>query len=755
MSNPAPRRWWQWSPVLLLVLAACGGGDGAPTAPAGSVPTVTADGARGVAGGVLNSVTTTAVLPAECATTDRAQSAIDSLLPQVFKPGAGKRGRAQGFSNTIEKARRDGDVPLAQLTVEQFINFTLQGYFSGDLLGGQSTDTQARVLKLIYLLYCSNNISPVPDLSGIFASANTVLIRPTTPDTVVRDDRVNTQAALLVRTGDVPDALFGTFVSVVPSATPLPTPLDWYGLTGLRSGSFEFIANPAVTFDAPVRAGVCVDYDETVVTDPLDLRLAHGIDPANPPPPTPGNVIFGSIEILAPQPVGALGLDCAALPVPLSAAGRLLNGFASWVLPRPLFASSALLGGTRGGDIRSLSPFGVVDTRLALSASTTATSPVFIPLGSTTASAPVNAAVRTRNAGTPIAGIGLAFGPDGLAPATAVTGTTGAATATWTFGAGTATATVTATQAPFTFVPNPATVSLTAVQVQPVVIGAGTPPAGTQTLPYGPFTFTATGGIGSAYSWSVTSGALPAGLVLSPAGVLSGTPTAAGSFTATIRVTSGPATLNAFAETSVTIVIATPPTDIVTTTLPVAQRGLAYSTTLAATGGNGTYVWGLDSGTLPDGLALSTTGVISGTPTATSATSSFTVRATSDGRSDTQALTLTVGSPTALALSYAVGPSSARCYALNVILSPNIAVQVRDQAGRALAGVRVDIVAETNNGSKVAVSQPFAITGANGQAVFNTLSINKTGGYRLIATTGTPWPAATVQSGRFNISPSC
>jgi hypothetical protein len=67
----------------------------------------------------------------------------------------------------------------------------------------------------------------------------------------------------------------------------------------------------------------------------------------------------------------------------------------------------------------------------------------------------------------------------------------------------------------------------------------------------------------------------------------------------------------------------------------------------------------------------------------------------------------------------------------------------------------VDIVAVTNNGSKVEVSQPFAITGADGRAVFNTLSINKTGAYRLIAGTSAPWPVTTIQSGKFNISPSC
>jgi hypothetical protein len=58
---------------------------------------------------------------------------------------------------------------------------------------------------------------------------------------------------------------------------------------------------------------------------------------------------------------------------------------------------------------------------------------------------------------------------------------------------------------------------------------------------------------------------------------------------------------------------------------------VAYSQTLAATGGNGTLVWSLDSGSLPAGLSLSSGGVISGTPTGTG-TSNFTVRvADSDG----------------------------------------------------------------------------------------------------------------------------
>jgi hypothetical protein len=88
---------------------------------------------------------------------------------------------------------------------------------------------------------------------------------------------------------------------------------------------------------------------------------------------------------------------------------------------------------------------------------------------------------------------------------------------------------------------------------------------------------------------------------------------------------------------------------ITTTTLPSASTGTAYSQNLAATGGDGDLAWNLASGSLPAGLTLSSSGVISGTPTATG-TANFTVRvidsdtnlATSDA--DTQLLTLTVSS---------------------------------------------------------------------------------------------------------------
>lgn len=91
---------------------------------------------------------------------------------------------------------------------------------------------------------------------------------------------------------------------------------------------------------------------------------------------------------------------------------------------------------------------------------------------------------------------------------------------------------------------------------------------------------------------------------------------------------------------------ATPPV-ITTTSLPDATQGVAYSQTLSATGGRPPYSWSLTAGSLPTGLSLnSSTGVISGTPTATG-TSSFTVKVTdANTLSDTQPLSITVQSAT-------------------------------------------------------------------------------------------------------------
>ncbi len=84
---------------------------------------------------------------------------------------------------------------------------------------------------------------------------------------------------------------------------------------------------------------------------------------------------------------------------------------------------------------------------------------------------------------------------------------------------------------------------------------------------------------------------------------------------------------------------------ITTTSLPNGQVGTAYSTTLAASGGTSPYTWSLTAGTLPAGLSLSASGVISGTPTAAVSAASLTFKVTDSGQpaqSNSAALSLTI-----------------------------------------------------------------------------------------------------------------
>ena len=154
-------------------------------------------------------------------------------------------------------------------------------------------------------------------------------------------------------------------------------------------------------------------------------------------------------------------------------------------------------------------------------------------------------------------------------------------------------------------------------------------------------------------SFAITSGTLPAGLTVSAAGVLSGTPTVASAgssiqVTATYKTASGAQTYQVI-SLNLTVTLAP-------ATLPPANVGVLYNGTgfdfkpsLAVTGdsaytlGQATFKLANNSNALPNGLFIGSTGVLTGTPTATTAGASFTLEATYKTQTGQTAYTIVVG----------------------------------------------------------------------------------------------------------------
>src|SRR5205823_14636110 len=131
----------------------------------------------------------------------------------------------------------------------------------------------------------------------------------------------------------------------------------------------------------------------------------------------------------------------------------------------------------------------------------------------------------------------------------------------------------------------------------------------------------------------------------------------------------------ATASASISLTAQVPTLTITSSSLPSGTSGTAYSTSLQAIGGTPGYTWQISSGNLPAGLSLAaTTGVISGTPTA-SGTSSFTATVTDNGNpAQTQSANLSVtvvaatqtASPTGPGTFWYIRPDGGTRYSNNV-----------------------------------------------------------------------------------------
>jgi uncharacterized protein YhjY with autotransporter beta-barrel domain len=291
-------------------------------------------------------------------------------------------------------------------------------------------------------------------------------------------------------------------------------------------------------------------------------------------------------------------------------------------------------GGVYGFTVQAGDQFGNTGTRtysLNVGTSSLTVNPASLPPG--TQNTPYSQTVSASGGSSPYT-FALAAGtlPNGLA----LNPSTGAITGTPTVG-GTSNFTIRATDTLGNIGTRAYSVN---IGTNSLTVNPATLPPATQNAFYGQ-TVSATGGTGP-YTFTVSSGALPAGLALDPStGVVSGVPTGSGPSTFTIAALdsrgntgSRPYTLN----------VGTNSLTVNPATLPNGSQGTPYSQTVAGAGGTAPYTYSIVAGALPAGLSLNaSTGAIAGTPSG-SGMSTFTVQARdANGNAGARAYAVNIG----------------------------------------------------------------------------------------------------------------
>lgn len=204
-------------------------------------------------------------------------------------------------------------------------------------------------------------------------------------------------------------------------------------------------------------------------------------------------------------------------------------------------------------------------------------------------------------------------------------------------------------------------------QSPPLQITTPSLPDGTQNTFYSQ-QLTATGGQ-LPYSWWLPGGTVtlpPGTMSLSSSGLLSGTPSASGTYTFEVGVYDNAQPQNMVTRmVSLTILSQISPLQITTTSLPNGKPNSFYSQQFTASGGQPPYSWWLPGGTIalpPGTMSLSSAGLLSGTPSA-SGTYTFEVGVFDNGQPQnlvTRMVSLTIQGVSGPTLALATRPSASQ-----------------------------------------------------------------------------------------------
>ncbi|MDN8078869.1 putative Ig domain-containing protein [Burkholderia multivorans] len=247
-------------------------------------------------------------------------------------------------------------------------------------------------------------------------------------------------------------------------------------------------------------------------------------------------------------------------------------------------------------------------------------------------------------------------------------------------------------------------------------------------------------GGGAGVTWSVVSSSLPAGLYLTSDGWIGGTPTVSGTGSITARATyrgvNGQQTYQVVAlAINVGLASGTPPQGVVGSAYSYDLKPLLSVTGDPGYPGAGPVTWSVVAGGLPAGLSLSSTGVISGTPTAAS-NGPVTVQAAYRGLSGQQTYQLFVVTPGNGTLSVASltfsgqqvnTTSAAQSVSLTNTGGTALSVTGVTSSGPfAVANTCPASLSPNQSCSVSATFKPTAIGQASGTIIFGTGAGNKT-----------------------------
>lgn len=284
------------------------------------------------------------------------------------------------------------------------------------------------------------------------------------------------------------------------------------------------------------------------------------------------------------------------------------------------------------------------------------------------------------------------------------------------------------------------------VDCAPLHILSTSVPSGTQGVPYS-FQFQSQGGLGTV-AWANPGAGLPTGVTLSSTGLLAGTPTVSGVFPFNVTATDScpiPQTVTQ----PFSLQINSPVTITTTSPLPPGTLGSLYQTQMAAQGGISPYAWIATAGSFPPGIAMSTAGVISGTPTATG-TFTATIHVTdSGGNSNSGQFTITtsctpisITSGTTLPAGTQGSPYSFQMQSSGglgavtwLLIGGSFANGIGMSTGGLISGI------PTSAGSFGPIIQATDSCSPTPQSTSNTFDLEI--GTKLTITNATPLPAAT------------